>query len=170
MRLAYEMEYKHPTNKKPDVEMTPFTAKYQNEYRTIYNRCFHEMREALDIRPYDFIQDDSYFESGMDVVYLLIEKGILVGAVSLEDDEINDLFVNPLYQDLGYGRRILLWALENIRTERVILHVSAWNKKAVKLYRSIGFEITKTIIVDNDEAGRKEYSKDLRMINEMVKN
>ncbi len=71
--------------------------------------------------------------------------------------------MDPRYQDLGYGRKILLWALENIHTERVILHVSAWNEKAVKLYRRIGFEITKTIIVDQDESGRKEIRLDPRL-------
>ena len=135
MRLAYEMAYKHPADEKPDIEMIPYTVEYQNEYKTLYNKCFHEMREALDIRPYDFIQDDSYFDSGMDVVYMLVEEGVLIGAVSLEDNEVNNLFVNPLYQGFGYGRKILLWALENIHTERIILHVSSWNEKAVRLYR-----------------------------------
>ena len=135
------------------IEMIPYTAEYQNEYKTLYNKCFHEMREALDIRPYDFIQDDSYFDSGMDVVYMLVEEGVLIGAVSLEDNEVNNLFVNPLYQGFGYGRKILLWALENIHTERIILHVSSWNEKAVRLYRSVGFDITKTIIVEQDESG-----------------
>ena len=153
MRLAYEMAYKHPADEKPDIEMIPYTAEYQNEYKTLYNKCFHEMREALDIRPYDFIQDDSYFDSGMDVVYMLVEEGVLIGAVSLEDNEVNNLFVNPLYQGFGYGRKILLWALENIHTERIILHVSSWNEKAVRLYRSVGFDITKTIIVEQDESG-----------------
>ena len=30
----------------------------------MYNECYHEMREALDIEPYDFIQDDSFFQEG----------------------------------------------------------------------------------------------------------
>lgn len=28
----------------------------------MYNECYHEMREALNIQPYDFMKDDSSFE------------------------------------------------------------------------------------------------------------
>lgn len=106
--------------------------------------CYHEMREALSIKPYDFIQDDSFFESGMDSVYLLIKKGILIGSVALKGNEIDDLIVAPEYQGHGIGRAILLWALEHISNELIILHVADWNKRAIQLYKNCGFEITDT--------------------------
>ena len=142
MILVYEMEYKHPFDERSSVELIPYSSAYQEQYRTMYNDCYHEMREALDIQPYDFIQDDSFFEEGMENVYLLLENGEIIGSVALKNDEIDDLIVNRKFQGKGYGRQILLWALEHMNTERVILHVADWNKKAIELYKKTGFEIT----------------------------
>ncbi len=138
------MTYMHPVKERSSVEMVLFSPKYQEKYKEIYNDCFREMREALNIKPYEFIQDDSFFETGMESVYLLINGDEIIGSVALKDEEIDDLIVNRKYQGQGYGRQILLWALEHIQSEKVILHVAEWNRKAVHLYKQNGFEITKT--------------------------
>lgn len=145
MRTAYRMEYLHPVDEKPTIEMIPYSSKFREEYKRVYNECFREMREALDIEPYDFIQDDSFFESGMDNVYLLTDNKALIGSVAINGGEIDDLIVSREYQRHGFGRQILLWALEHIRSENVTLHVAEWNKKAVSLYKKTGFEIVDTI-------------------------
>lgn len=152
MKRAFEMEYKHPAGDKSFIEMKPYSSKYQDEYKKIYNECYHEMREALGIEPYDFIQDDSFFNEGMDAVYILEEGNEIIGCVTLNGDEIDDLIVNCKYQGRGYGKKILLWALENICSDRVILHVAEWNERAVYLYKKIGFEIVKTINIDSDNS------------------
>lgn len=103
------------------------------------------MREALDIKPYDYIQDDSFFETGMDKVWLLLEKDDLIGSVALKGEEIDDLIVDCNRQGQGYGRKILLWALEHVNAERVVLRVAEWNQRAMRMYQNMGFEITKEI-------------------------
>ena len=55
-------------------------------------------------------------------------------------------FTTECFAELGksfepYGRQILLWALENINSKRIILRVAAWNKRAISLYEKNGFEI-----------------------------
>ena len=144
IRLAYEMEYLRPVTEKSAATLVPYDPKYHERYRSMYNACYHGMREALDIKPYDFIQDDSFFDEGMNNVFLLIENGELIGSVALKGSEIDDLIVAPEHQNKGYGKQILLWALENIRSEKIILHVAQWNKKAISLYEKNGFEITET--------------------------
>lgn len=145
MRLAYEMEYIHPVSERASIQMVRYSAEYLNAYKRIFNECYHKMREELNIHPYDFIQDDSFFESGMDNVFLLIIDHIIIGSVKLYNDEIDDLIVNCGYQGLGYGKQILLWALDHIKTPRIVLHVAAWNQRAINLYRKTGFEIVRTI-------------------------
>ena len=135
MKHAFEMEYNHPVDEKSFIEMIPYSSKYHDEYKQIYNECYREMREALKIEPYDYIQDDSFFEAGMDVVYLLIANDEVIGSVTLRGEEIDELLVNRKYQNNGYGRKILLWALENIHSDRVIRRVAEWNEKAVDLYK-----------------------------------
>ena len=99
----------------------------------------------MNIEPYDFIQDDTFFSIGMDFVYLLLENDEIIGSVAIKGEEIDDLIVNPKFQGKGYGKQMLLWALEHVDTERVILHVAEWNKRAVNLYTKNGFEIIETI-------------------------
>ena len=141
---AYEMTYTSPVTEKSAVSLVPYSKEYQEQYKKLYNACYHEMREALGIRPFDFIQDDSFFDEGMDQVYILTDGGELIGSVALKGNEIDDLLVDIDHQGQGYGRQILLWALENIQAETVILHVAEWNKRAIKLYEKTGFEVTKT--------------------------
>ena len=145
MKQAFEMTYTHKTAERTTVSLVPYCSAFRSEYRMLYNECYHEMREALDIRPYDFIQDDSFFVNGMENVYLLIENSELIGSVALKGNEIDDLLVSIKHQGKGYGKQILLWALENIGCDSIILHVAEWNARAVKLYKSVGFEVTKTI-------------------------
>ena len=144
MKLAYEMTYTHKTDERTSVRLLPYESSYQEQYKNLYNSCYHEMREALGIRPFDFIQDDSFFDEGMDQVYILTDGGKLIGSVALKGNEIDDLLVDIDHQGQGYGRQILLWALENIQAKPVILHVAEWNKRAIKLYEKTGFEVTKT--------------------------
>ena len=145
MNYAYKMTYTKQAGQRSSVSLEPYSQEYQEQYKRLYNECYHEMREALGIEPYDFIQDDAFFEEGMDQVYLLVENGGLVGSVALKGGEIDDLLVDRAHQGRGYGRQILLWALENIQGDPVTLHVAEWNQRAVRLYKSVGFEVTETI-------------------------
>ena len=148
MITVYEMQYLHHVNEKSSIQMIPYSSKYQEEYKRIYNQCYHEMRKELGIKPFDFIQDDSFFKSGMEKVFLLLCDGEIIGSVALKDDEIDDLIVDIKNQNQGYGKQILLWALEHINSEKIILHVAEWNKKAIELYKKNGFEIVNTIKID----------------------
>ena len=150
MIVVYEMEYLNPVNEKTSIQMISYSSQYQSEYKRIYNQCYYEMRKALNIEPFEFIQDDSFFESGMDKVYLLLSDEGIIGSVALKDNEIDDLIVNENKQHQGYGKQILLWALDNIKSEKIILHVAEWNKKAIELYKKTGFEIVNTINIDNE--------------------
>ena len=147
MKLVYEMTYLHPVAEKTDIELCPYVSKHQEQYKDMYNACYRDMREALEIEPFDFIQDNSFFEEGMENVFLLTREGEIIGSVALKGQEIDDLIVNPKYQGQGYGKQLLLWALENINEKKVVLHVAAWNERAVSLYKKYGFEITETIVI-----------------------
>ena len=158
-RTVYEMAYNHPVKEKASVDLVPYSPGFQAEYKRIYNECFHEMREALGIKPFDFIQDDSFFETGMDAVFLLTVNGRLIGSVALRGNEIDDLIVAPACQGMGYGRQILLWALAHIRSDRIILHVAAWNRKAVALYQKTGFVITEAMEIPSERGGQDPWQE-----------
>ena len=144
MNYAYEMTYTRKTDERTSVRLLPYASVFRDDYRRLYNECYHEMREALGIRPYNFIQDDSFFDEGMNQVYILTDGGELIGSVALKGNEIDDLLVNITRQGQGYGRQILLWAIGQMQEKEIILHVAEWNKRAINLYEKTGFEVTET--------------------------
>ena len=144
---VYEMEYRGKAAATPDISLFRFSEEYYPQYKRIYNECFHDMRKALDIKPYDYYSDIEQLREKAGNIYLLLDDNTIIGSVGCFGTEIDDLIVNSAYQGRGYGRKLLLWAINHIRsyTERPItLTVAQWNRKAVQLYESAGFVISRT--------------------------
>lgn len=132
------------------IRCIPFEEHYFKEYKKNYNECFFDMRKSLDIKPYNFLSDYTQIQDKAKDIFLLIEKDRIVGSVACYGNEIDDLFVNKQYQGRGIGRQLLLWGINYIRNKNVapiFLHVAEWNKKAVSLYKSVGFTIKNTRII-----------------------
>lgn len=144
--IAYEMQLNKLTADAPSISCIPFQMQYFEEYKRIYNECFYEMRKALDIEPYNFLQDYGQIVDKMGDIYLLVDKEEIIGSVASYGNEIDDLIVNPGFRRQGYGKQLLLWVIQRIRErndEPITLHVAAWNQGAVTLYEKCGFEIVK---------------------------
>lgn len=121
-------------------------------YYTYIGKCFRPMREANDIKPYDIFKGASpekiekMKKNTMklkDSIYLFYEGEQFVGSSIIKSEEIDDLFVVPEYQGKGYGRK-MMEATINLALEKnlnqIKLGVVAWNKVAINLYESLGFE------------------------------
>ena len=144
--IAYEMSYKKEIKYSNDVFCIPFQEKYWNEYMRIYNECFCEMRKDLEIEPINFYSDYSQMIDKASNTYLCLKNGVIAGAVSCYGNEVDDLFVNKLFQQQGLGRKLLLWGINHIKEQgydEIILHVAEWNQNAIKLYLETGFTIQK---------------------------
>ncbi len=147
--IAYEMQYTEDGKILPaeHLPMIPFHMKYYPQYESIYNECFYEMRRALDIRPYNFYSDPGQLKEKADDIFLLLEHDRIIGGVGCYGTEIDDLIVNKAYQNQGYGKRLLGWAIRHIRAKKdapITLHVADWNQHALNMYQAAGFVITKT--------------------------
>lgn len=143
---AYEMSFTGTVNNKSDISCVPFQEKYWNEYMKIYNECFSEMREALEIEPINFYSGYSQMKDKIANTFLYLRNGAIIGAVSCYGNEIDDLIVNKLFQGQGLGEKLLLWGLIHIKEQgydEIVLHVAEWNQNAVRLYLKNGFCITK---------------------------
>ena len=142
--IAYEMKYGNAGVEKSDIVCIPFEASFFQEYMSIYNECFYEMRKALDIQPYHFLNSYNQIADKVKDIYLLIYQGEIVGSVACYGNEIDDLIVNKKFQRRGYGKQLLLWGMQHIRensNEPITLHVAKWNNNALMLYKKVGFEI-----------------------------
>ena len=149
--IVYEMKYeKEAVDFNMGVSCVPFEPMYYEEYMQVYNECFYPMRKALEIEPYNFLNRYDQIENKIKDMYLLMEHDKMIGSVACYGNEIDDLIVNKKFQRKGYGRQLLLWAMQHIRennNEPITLHVAEWNQRAMELYQKIGFEISKTEIV-----------------------
>lgn len=148
---VYEMQTNiSKIENKIGIECIRFEEYFFEEYKRIYNECFYEMRKSLDIKPFCFLSDYTQIQDKSQYIFLLIDKDRLAGSVACYGNEIDDLFVNRQYQGRGIGRQLLLWGINHIRNKNgapIFLHVAEWNKKAVSLYKSVGFTIAKTEII-----------------------
>lgn len=143
---VYEMKYEGRAPIIDTAQITPFCEKYYSQYERIYNECFYEMREALDVRPYSFYSDIEQIRGRMENIFVLMQDETIIGSVGCYGTEIDDLIVNKQFQNRGYGRTLLLWAIHHIRThtdEPITIHVAEWNQNAIRLYKKNGFVVTR---------------------------
>ena len=144
--IAYEMIYNKALKYQNDIICVPFQKEYWNEYMKIYNECFYKMRKALEVEPINFYYDYSQIKDKINDIFLFLQNGVIIGAVSCYENEIDDLIVEQSFQGQGVGQKLLLWGMNHIKEqghEEIILHVAEWNQNAVKLYLKNGFCIKK---------------------------
>ena len=147
---AYEMIFKNAQTPQSDIVCMTSEEQFFQEYMRIYNECFYEMRKALDIQPYNFLSAYDQIADKIQDIYLLTEQGEIIGSVACYGNEIDDLIVNSKFQHKGYGKKLLLWAMQHIRersNEPITLHVAEWNHDAIMLYKNVGFKVTKKISI-----------------------
>ncbi len=144
--IAYEMLYNKAFEYQNDIICVPFQKKYWNEYMSIYNECFYKMRKALEVEPINFYYEYSQIKDKIKDIFLYLQNGGIIGAVSCYENELDDLIVEKSFQGQGIGQKLLLWGINHIKEqgyEEIILHVAEWNQNAVKLYLKNGFSIEK---------------------------
>ena len=144
--IAYEMIYNKVPEYQNNIICVPFQKEYWNEYMEIYDECFYDMRKALEVEPINFYYDYSQIKDKIKDIFLYLQNGVIIGAVSCYENEIDDLFVEKSFQGQGIGQKLLFWGINYIKEqgyEEIILHVAEWNQNAVKLYLKNGFRIAK---------------------------
>lgn len=142
--IAYEMKYDKSFVEQSKISCVPFDARYFELYKSIYNECFYDMRKALDIEPYNYLNDYEQIREKASDIYLLVKDGEIIGSVACYGNEIDDLIVNKKFQKKGIGKQLLLWGMEQIRKKNTVpitLHVAEWNQNALRLYKNVGFEV-----------------------------
>lgn len=105
---------------------------------------FYKMRKALEVEPINFYYDYAQIKDKIKDIFLCLQNGAIIGAVSCYENELDDLIVEKSFQRQGIGQKLLLWGINHIKEqgyEEIILHVAEWNQNAVKLYLKNGFSI-----------------------------
>lgn len=144
--LAHTMEYIGGLVKS-SITLEQYTDKYFDEYKSIYEDCFCEMRTALGLQPVNACDSREELIKKQNDIFIYRENGRMICSVAIYENEIDDLIVAKDYQRKGYGKLLLDFAISYIEEKSItpiILHVADWNKNAVNLYLKNGFKIIKT--------------------------
>lgn len=146
-----EMEYKGGLLYS-DLSVRPFEQKYYKKYKNLINSCFYEMRKELNIQPYgEYCANLEELIEQQENIFLLLDGDEIICTVSCIKNEISGVAVNLKYQHQGYGRKIMEFAVSHIQKQGnspIKLTVTKWNKNAVSLYKWLGFEIIKEVILE----------------------
>jgi GNAT superfamily N-acetyltransferase len=147
----YEMQYKGGLLNS-DLSVITFEQKYYEKYKDLINSCFYQMRKELNIQPYgEFCAGLEELMEQKENIFLLMNDDEVICAVSCGKNEIGMVAVNLKYQHRGYGRKMVEFAISYLQKQDnhpIKLTVTKWNKNAIALYKSLGFEIMKETTVE----------------------
>ena len=90
-------------------------------------------------------------------IYLLIDEKP-IGIVSVTNSLIEDLYVLPDSQNMGYGTKLLQYAIGQC-ADTPTLWILETNKRAEKFYRRMGFKKTGRRNSITDELDEIEYAR-----------
>ncbi len=79
-------------------------------------------------------------------LYTFIVDNQVAGFLGVSSEEIEMLFIDPLYMRKGFGKALLLFALNRLKLKKV--SVNEENKQALDFYKQIGFQFTGRSQVD----------------------
>ena len=92
-------------------------------------------------------------------IYVATKEEKIVGFVGLRPHELSFLYVDPTFQNLGIGKKLMEFALKQL--ERPIkLEVFTDNSAAKTLYEKYGFKIVKTVVEKWSDECPIEFSQD----------
>lgn len=148
---CHELYYKGTNQPEVDIKFVPYEDKYYEQYAKLIQDCFYELRKENDIQPYACPINEEDRTNTLKIreyIYIVLDNENIMAAVLIKEGEIDRLVVSPAYQGRGCGRKITQFAINKALEQGISpikLSALVWNAKAVKLYRSMGFEIVQTI-------------------------
>lgn len=150
----HQMHYNGSEQPKSDMEFVPYEDKYFEQYVEGMRTCFYEMRRVHDFQPHlcwEFSKEKrEELLSSKDNIFLLLVNGNVAASASVkknDSDSLGPIFVVPACQGKGYGRIMTQFAINEALhrgIDDIYLEVVEWNKRAVNLYISLGFDIIQT--------------------------
>jgi ribosomal-protein-alanine N-acetyltransferase len=86
------------------------------------------------------------FVEAQGYISVLLFKNLVIGFVAVlqfaDQAELQNLSVHKDYQQLGYGRRLISYGIQNLcqNVKKIFLEVRVSNFTAIRLYHSFGFK------------------------------
>lgn len=137
---------------KSDYQFVGYDDKYFEQYAEGLRTSFYEMRKVHDFQPHLCCELDNSKRMELlnkkDNIYLLLNnEEVVASAIVFDNGFLDDIFVVPAYQGMGYGRIMTQFAINkaiNKGVNTIETAVVEWNTRAFNLYQSLGFYKTQT--------------------------
>ena len=133
------------------VEIQAYEPKFRDQLISVWERSVKATHHFVSPSDIDFFKqlveqiDFSSFNT-----YCLIQDGLALGFIGTFDDEIAMLFLDPDHIGKGLGKRLMLFALNNLKAQKV--EVNEQNVNAVGFYSKFGFVVYER--TENDSQGK----------------
>jgi ribosomal protein S18 acetylase RimI-like enzyme len=149
---CHEAYYRGDYQPEVNLNFTSYKDEYFQEYTKLIQDGFYELRRENDIKPYKCDFDDRYREyllNNKDSIFVLFRNNEMIATAVVKDGYLDNIVVAPSHQGKGLGKKVTQFAINKALIQApedsVHLTVLTWNKKAIKLYQELGFEIVHTI-------------------------
>lgn len=144
----------HDRTRQPesDLAFIKYRSEFFEQYVNTIRDSFYDLRKSNDFQPYCCCEPDeakyNELEQNKDNIYILLDGQKLVASVIVKMNSIEDVFVSPDYQKKGIGTKMMHFAINkaiDCGSSQISLSAIEYNKRALQLYREVGFNIEKEI-------------------------
>jgi len=123
-----------------EIQIVRYSDKYRDRLLDVWERSVLATHDFLDPTEFQKIKshvmeiDFNNFE-----VYCLVHKEDVCGFLGVLDRKAEMLFIAPEHMGKGLGRRLMQYAIRQLKTEFV--DVNEENPSAVGFYKKLGFSV-----------------------------
>jgi len=150
--VELDLYYHGSEQPKSDLKFVPYEDKYFEQYAEGLRTSFYELRKKNDFKPYVCCELNEEkrkeFLDNKNNLFLLLDSEKLIASINVNNNGLlDDLFVLPLFQGNGYGKKIVQFAINQAiknGSNSISLVAIDWNTRALNLYQSLGFNIVQT--------------------------
>lgn len=139
------------------MEILPYTPEYWEDIQAVHDAA-RQQELALAGLDAAFLplsiaaEREDLFDYNL---YIAKEKDAIPGFVAFTEDELAWLYVHPMHQRQGIGRKLAEFALRHMESEEKSVEVLYGNEPARNLYRSLGF--TKETVIHGRMPGNEGF-------------
>ena len=101
-------------------------------------RATHHFLQEEDIQLYKKLIFDEYLKA-VNLICIRNQDNQILGFLGTDADKIEMLFIHPDNRGQGIGKKLLEYAIHNLKTDKV--DVNEQNEQAVGFYKKSGFKI-----------------------------
>ena len=134
-----------------NFEIKPYSEIYRQQLLIIWEKSVLATHDFLTSVDFEEIKE---FVSNVDFrdfnIFCLTKGDLVLGFIGVVEKKIEVLFLDPEYFGLGFGQRLLNFAVKELNADK--LDVNEQNTRALKFYQNFGFEIFER--TDKDDQGR----------------